>query len=409
MEQNSAKQAAWFRSFIVWLVLEIVFVSSAVVFVTHFLIPSIVMKDVMKIKLKVLDTIREYKSSLNENESCLDDKKPFNAANYVFVSTRVAQRFPDLPESKIILKYSTPWPRQSYKQNNNITKSYSKKFSFLTSSASMILVYVIQGFLNIPPICQDTLMHVISTSGLGYLGVLLLKLYRIYPAIPFLIILVIGIIIHFTLHVKQRNEFETLSQISPKVDKKISTPSVKLNSIVPDLPNQVNAKLHEDMRASAPASAIVASPSRTKHVSRRASVKAGVNLVNDIRRLHAMNASITITENDIELGNECKDLSSEVDSRGDGSEDISDDSSDAGWLTAYVNNKTIQSENSDSYESSESSEESEIYDFITQSHISKNDEVINNAGDSSLCSDSDMSIHLNKLWDDSFMISDSDI
>ena len=103
------------------------------------------MKDVSKIKIKLLETIQRYKETINENsQENMDDEldqSQFNAAEYTFVSTRVAKEFPALKESQIILRYSTPWPKQSYGSTKSVSSSYSKKFSFISKNFYLNYLY----------------------------------------------------------------------------------------------------------------------------------------------------------------------------------------------------------------------------------------------------------------------------
>lgn len=286
IQQNEQKQKAWLHSFIVWLIFEVLFVSTAVVYITHFLIPSFIMKDLNKIKLKLLETVQKYKLSLeNDVNVNVNGTSAFNAAEYTFVSTRVAMKYPNLKESNIILRYSTPWPKQSYGRSLSISKSYSKKFSFISSTISMILIYLIQGFVNVPPVVQDTLIQLISTSGLGYGGVMLLNLYRIQPALPFAILFVIAIAIYLYL-ISGTKKYANLAEISPmpqyskpmessesKNDQETSSSNV--------LPYLDTTLLHEH----ADITRMTIIP-QSGHVTRRASVQAGIAVVHELRKLH---------------------------------------------------------------------------------------------------------------------------
>jgi hypothetical protein len=48
-----------------------------------------------------------------------DNRSAFNAVKYLFLSYRMAEQYPDLQASQIILQYSSPWPKQDY----NISKT----------------------------------------------------------------------------------------------------------------------------------------------------------------------------------------------------------------------------------------------------------------------------------------------
>ena len=66
LNQNTNRQEAWFRSFILWLILDIVFVSTAEVFFTHIVVPSMIMKDVTKIKQRMMENLSTFQSGLQQ-------------------------------------------------------------------------------------------------------------------------------------------------------------------------------------------------------------------------------------------------------------------------------------------------------------------------------------------------------
>eukprot|EP01034_Spumella_vulgaris_P047303 gene47303-biopygen7973 len=152
MQQTAIRQEAWFKSFAIWLVTEVFFSSTVAVFITHFVMPSLIMRD----------------QQSKETDASTEDSKVFNAAEYLFVSYRLAQKFPDLKESKIIARFSTPWPPQSYQHVIDVSKTYSKKFSALTKSASMVLVFLAGNLLQLPPSLQENVINIFSTAVVGY-------------------------------------------------------------------------------------------------------------------------------------------------------------------------------------------------------------------------------------------------
>ncbi len=87
--------------------------------------------------------IRAYNEAMKRgkhggNEETGDGVKGFNAAAYWFVSCKLAVLFPGLEESQIIQRFSTVWPKQSYKHRNEVSKSYSSRFSSVTRAAAMV-------------------------------------------------------------------------------------------------------------------------------------------------------------------------------------------------------------------------------------------------------------------------------
>ena len=163
LNQNSTRQEAWFRSFVVWLVLDIVFVSTAEVVFTHILVPSLIMKDVMKIKQRMVENISAFNKRLQQKrknhpngdqnekvamEMLKETSDQFNAASYLFVSSRVAVNFMYLREAQLIMNFVTPWPRQSYQRINDVSKKYNKTMSAVQRSVSTIIFFFINGLID---------------------------------------------------------------------------------------------------------------------------------------------------------------------------------------------------------------------------------------------------------------------
>ena len=48
------------------LVVEVLFVSTGIVFFTHILIPSLIMKDITQIKRRLMDNIRDFNDKVNK-------------------------------------------------------------------------------------------------------------------------------------------------------------------------------------------------------------------------------------------------------------------------------------------------------------------------------------------------------
>eukprot|EP01034_Spumella_vulgaris_P023652 gene23652-biopygen20523 len=172
LSQSDQRQSAWFQSFILWLVVEILLVSTAIAVFTHVVIPLMTMKDVTKIKQRLMDSIAAFHESVEKQQDVPPTsgkdhhktEKVFNAAEYLFVSTRVAKKYPDLKEAQIIAQFSTPWPKQSYQHVTDVSKNYSKKFTALTRALSIVAVFMLTNLLNIPPTLQDMVIHMITTA-----------------------------------------------------------------------------------------------------------------------------------------------------------------------------------------------------------------------------------------------------
>jgi hypothetical protein len=211
LRQTSARQEAWFQTFVIWLIFEVFVMSTMVVYISHFLVPSIIMRDLQVVQNRLLKTIRDYRLSLrsrddNDNASISESKNDFNVADYFFVSKRLSVLYPNLMESKIIQKFKSPWPHQSYLRTRSISKSYSKRFSTLVRSGSMIVVFILKGLLSMPPGVQDMIISLVTMVTTGNLFTWLIQMYRINPILPFIPIAVFLLFIHFVIRMILRRK-----------------------------------------------------------------------------------------------------------------------------------------------------------------------------------------------------------
>jgi hypothetical protein len=325
LDQTKKRQSAWFRSFMMWLVLEIFLTSTAVVYVTHILIPMIAMRDVNKIKQKLLSTIRDHYSAMKRGAGIhgsygqdagadtLAGIGEFNAAEYLFVSYRLAKLFPELRESSIILRYATVWPKQSYLHKVDVTKSYSNKFSSVTTAVSMILIFIVTNLLSVPPAFQDMLVHIASTATIGYTILLHVQLFQVYPVLVVVPALLVAMIAHFLIkggRAKAKAEIAKLMPVEEKArrrDKNI----VSIDSIDVQVMEGSGKKLAEVGPAA------VTDPGNATFKTRRASIQAGKVIVKEIMQLSERNVNSVIAgrieskgqDSDIEEGDTLNELS----------------------------------------------------------------------------------------------------
>jgi hypothetical protein len=69
LSQDSHRQAAWGRSLGIYLLLDIVLISTLMVIFMHVLLPSLIMRDVGKIKKKVTESIKEFYVKMEEEKA----------------------------------------------------------------------------------------------------------------------------------------------------------------------------------------------------------------------------------------------------------------------------------------------------------------------------------------------------
>jgi len=144
--------------------------------------------------------------------------KNFNAASYLFVSNHLSHLHPHLTQSRIIMEFSTPWPKISYKIDTiDVKSSYQKNsFSFFIQFIERISIFLLTHFLSIPSSLQDGVIHLISTSGLGYLIPTFMKLYEISPVLVIVFVIVLLFLIHFLIRLDDQERKNMLRDMSKK-------------------------------------------------------------------------------------------------------------------------------------------------------------------------------------------------
>lgn len=219
ISQDSARQSAWAKSFAMWLVAEIFFVSTCMVLLTHVALPAFIMKDVQKIKKKLVDSLLHYHRQIRSaglyaaDQAAPPSQSSFNAAEYLFVSYRLAKTMPKVKTAQIISRYSTVWPRQSYQHVVDLSKSYDRKYAALTRSASLVVVFFLTNLLSVPLAIQDMVVHMASTAVIGYTFLVHIQLYTIYPVLVIIPTLFVGVVVHFFVRAAARSGKSDLFQI----------------------------------------------------------------------------------------------------------------------------------------------------------------------------------------------------
>ncbi|RYH30188.1 hypothetical protein EON65_05910 [archaeon] len=251
VSQDEYRQTAWAQSFALWLVAEIFLISTCMVLVMNVAIPSVIMKDVQAIKTKLVGSLVEYHRQL-QNDHQQDQKvdkmskqsaqqfesnessSKFNAAEYLFVSYRLAQTFMQLKTAKVIAHYQTVWPRQSYQHVADVSRSYNRSFTAFTRSASIIILFFVSNLLTVPITLQDMVVHAVTTAAAGYACLLHLQLYTIYPVLVVAPTLCILMVIHFFLqsHKTQQEGLHTLLQKAAESSRQQDKTKTKSNDLV---------------------------------------------------------------------------------------------------------------------------------------------------------------------------------
>ena len=221
LRQTKYRQDAWFRSFLIWISMEVFAVGTVMVLITHVILPSLIMRDIAKIKEKLVESIRDYQRGLatkTATHNADTEERLFNSAEFFFVSSKLAKCYMDLPVAKMISKFRTPWPRQSYHHVVNESQRYDTRFSGLFSSAGTIMFFFIGSFLSIPLGLQDGVLHSMFTVAVGYLVLLHIQLYNIQPALAFIPVFTILVALHFVVLSHRKMITNNVAAVTPIMD-----------------------------------------------------------------------------------------------------------------------------------------------------------------------------------------------
>jgi uncharacterized membrane protein len=285
LSQDSHRQGAWGKSFALWFVMEVFLVSSLSVFVMNVLIPSLVMRDVGHIKKKLVSTVLTFYKEMakekleNRGEQKLleeeeknngeNKKRTFNSAEYLFVSTRLAHMYPDLKLAKMVMSFQTPWPKQSYQHVTDVSKTYDRKFSTITRSLSIVILFFLSSLLSVPISVQDMLIQMTSTVALGYTILFHVQLYQIFPVLIIIPTIFLAAIVHFI--VKSNRAKKQIEQ-------------ARLLKDVGLVGTQQTTSLGESLPVVASTEQQSPRNQEVVHKRRRASLQAGLNLAERLQR-----------------------------------------------------------------------------------------------------------------------------
>lgn len=198
INQSSSLQSAWFTSFIIWLIFEIFISSTGLVLILHIIIPLCILTDLNKIKLKVIHELHSYREKYNQqNRSKLNNIK-FNAAKYFFISYQVASQFPELTESKLLLEFTSPWPKKKYGEIEMQVADYYEQ-TILLSHIGRIFLYFICYLFQYHQLIQDIIIQFMLNSSFGLFIYFIFQLYQIQSFLPIFPIIFIIFIIYFII------------------------------------------------------------------------------------------------------------------------------------------------------------------------------------------------------------------
>jgi hypothetical protein len=236
MTQTHARQSAWFQSFVIWLLFEIFLSSTGMVIFFHLLIPLSVLTNVTKVKEQVVNDFISFGRKLigahcresravpqKEELQSPSGTSPssFNSAKYFFTSWKLASLFPEFPESKLILQYSTLWPKKGNHSSSgkmDLSREYDQ--AVILTALSRILVYFLTTLLRFHSLIQEIVIQMASDSGMGYLCLLFIRLYQFNSYLLLVTVFVLVFSLHFlvTAFSPKTMELKSLSSLSSSVD-----------------------------------------------------------------------------------------------------------------------------------------------------------------------------------------------
>jgi low affinity Fe/Cu permease len=204
-----------------------------------------------------------------KDESTVDGKwKPFNATKYLFLSYRISKLYSDLTIAKIILNFSSPYPKQSYQYVANLSSSYEQSSSGVSRAFSILLLYFLTSLLAMPVSMQDMFVQATTTVMSGYFILVHYQLFQLSPMLVIVPVAVIGILL-------------SVRQIMKKHGKEEQERLKKLKLAMIEKENEKNginkaSKVLPEEKACHSLSSSSSLPLRGKHVTRRASVAQGI-------------------------------------------------------------------------------------------------------------------------------------
>jgi hypothetical protein len=271
MNQTQSRQSEWFQSFLMWLLFEVIVSSTGLVVLTHLLIPLFVLADVAKIKEKLLGDFMAFRDDyvrepLDEEEGKGQGGKrseevgvqnDFNAAKYLYPSWRVASLFPELRESRLILKFKTLWPKRRFGHHAaGVAVEYEQ--AVILTALSRIFLYFLGSFIHFPTLVQDIFIQTVCNTGMGFLGLWMIHLYAIHPALPVAMVLVLILVLGYLLRVlsTRNNEISArLASVAPYKEQEQSPPPDDVPSIAPPTPPPaLSSRFAQEQSTNAPLS-----------------------------------------------------------------------------------------------------------------------------------------------------------
>jgi len=152
-------QALWLSTFIINFSFDVFVNGTLEVYVLDFLVPLTISVRTTALKEKFDKVIKNVTSNMNNED--------FNVSEYFFVSSTIARKRPDIPESKLILAYKSSLPDDISTNVNKIIQGNDKfKYDKGLESAQMTVALFMRSIISYIGI---VLSHLLIQLGTNYL------------------------------------------------------------------------------------------------------------------------------------------------------------------------------------------------------------------------------------------------
>jgi hypothetical protein len=174
IQQSDERQRHWLAAFVVWVATDMILISTTLTYLTCVYVPSLFIQDVKDARNLLLQTLDLQVDFTKKTPLSFQ----FNACVYFFISHRVAASHPELQSSKIILQYTSPWPRRSY------WSSFSPR-----SAIAFALIRFLEALFDMPSALQDMIARFMVTLFAANVVLTESELDQFGPVVHFLFVL----------------------------------------------------------------------------------------------------------------------------------------------------------------------------------------------------------------------------
>ena len=236
----------WQRMFafacLVQFLVEVIFYETTECVMVHFLIPDLVRTEVQTAGIALRNIVKQVCTSQSLSLSSSSSNVLLDAPRYLFVSTNVAEKYPDMLESVLIRSYHSYWPgpySEKWKLDHSSRLSLPIGGSGMLNgvtrgfSVTVVLISLLKEFGASSPGIQRLLLHSVQplvVAAIFYAGsALLLQPLYFLTLIPVSAYLVYS----FRLHLWQLSQDNASCDVHPIEDRKFPVEGVSGYSSIP--------------------------------------------------------------------------------------------------------------------------------------------------------------------------------